>query len=90
MDYTLAGGKTERLVNLCKQLHATEYLSGPKARNYLDVAAFEKENIKVFWMDYAGYPKYRQLFSPPFIHVVSIIDLIFTGNIWMHVNAEFS
>jgi hypothetical protein len=27
-------------------------------------------------MDYGGYPEYDQLFSPPFIHEVSVIDLI--------------
>jgi hypothetical protein len=27
-------------------------------------------------MDYAGYPAYRQLYSPPFIHEVTIIDLL--------------
>jgi hypothetical protein len=77
MDYRLEGGKTERLVNLCKQLHATEYLSGPAAKSYLDVSAFESENIRVSWMSYQGYPEYDQLYTPPFIHEVSIIDLIF-------------
>jgi hypothetical protein len=37
---------------------------------------FEKEEIKLSYMDYSGYPEYTQLF-PPFEHAVSIIDLIF-------------
>jgi hypothetical protein len=37
---------------------------------------FKKERIRVIWMDYTGYPEYRQLFCPPFIHEVSIIDLL--------------
>jgi WbqC-like protein family. len=34
-DYTLAEGKTERLVNLCRQAGATIYISGPAARDYI-------------------------------------------------------
>ncbi len=75
-DFSLAGGKTERLVNLCKQLSATEYLSGPAAQNYLDASLFTAARIKVTWVDYQGYPEYRQLF-PPFEHGVTVLDLIF-------------
>ena len=76
MDYQLIGDKTERLVNLCKQAGATEYLSGPTARAYLDEEAFKREGIEVTYINYSGYPEYQQIF-PPFEHNVSIIDLIF-------------
>jgi len=76
MDYHLIEGKTERLVDLCKQAGATEYVSGPAAKGYIDEELFEKEGIMLRYMDYSGYPKYEQLF-PPFEHAVSIIDLIF-------------
>ncbi len=69
-------GRTERLVHLCAQAGASEYLSGPAAQAYLDESLFRKQGIRVCWMDYGGYPEYDQLFSPPFIHEVSIIDLI--------------
>jgi hypothetical protein len=69
-------GRTERLVHLCSQAGASEYLSGPAARAYLDESLFQEQGIRVCWMDYGGYPEYDQLFSPPFIHEVSIIDLI--------------
>ena len=75
-DYNLKGNRTERLVGLCKQAGASAYLSGPAARNYLDVKLFEEENIQVNWMDYSGYPEYIQL-HPPFEHSVSIIDMLF-------------
>ena len=75
-DYAPAEGRTERLVHLCSQAGASEYLSGPTARAYLDETLFQKQGIRVCWMDYRGYPEYGQLFSPPFIHEVSIIDLI--------------
>lgn len=75
-QFHFEGDKTEKLVSICKQAGASEYLSGPAAKNYLDNDLFAKENIKVSWMDYSGYPEYNQLY-PPFMHQVSILDLIF-------------
>jgi len=75
-DYVAGGVKTERLVDLCKQAGAGIYISGPSARAYLNETLFASENIEVQYIDYSGYPEYRQLF-PPFTHQVSIIDLIF-------------
>jgi hypothetical protein len=75
MDYTVVDGKTERLVSLCRQAGATEYLSGPAARDYIDPALFAAENVALRFFDYTGYPEYPQLY-PPFDHYVSAIDLI--------------
>jgi hypothetical protein len=75
MDYRLVDGKTDRLVDLCRQVGATEYLSGPSAKGYIDEALFQQAGIALRYMDYSGYPEYDQLF-PPFDHYVSIIDLI--------------
>jgi hypothetical protein len=76
MDYKLLEGKTEKLVDLCKQVGATEYISGPAAKTYIDEELFRSESIRLSYIDYSGYPEYQQLF-PPFEHGVSIIDLIF-------------
>jgi len=76
MDYKLVASKTETLVDLCKQAGATEYISGPSAKDYIDEELFRKEGIAFRYMDYSGYPEYNQLYSP-FYHAVSIIDLIF-------------
>jgi hypothetical protein len=76
MDYNLVGDKTDRLVHLCKQAGATAYLSGPSAKAYLDEDVFRNEGIAVAYIDYSGYPEYRQLY-PPFEPSVTIIDLIF-------------
>jgi len=75
-DYYLPKGKTERLVDLCKQAGATEYISGPSAKNYIESDLFETENISLNWMSYDGYKEYEQLYKP-FSHYVSILDLIF-------------
>lgn len=75
-DYELKGDKHQRLVNICKSAQASEYISGPAAKVYIDEKSFKDENINVTWMDYSEYPEYNQLY-PPFDHNVSILDLIF-------------
>ena len=74
--YGLTGRKEERVLDLLKKCGATEYICGPSAKSYINEKIFLKEGIKIKWMDYSGYPEYRQLY-PPFCHEVSIIDLIF-------------
>lgn len=76
MDYRLIEGKTERLVDLCRQAQASEYISGPSAKGYLDEGLFCQAQMRVSYIDYGDYPEYEQLF-PPFEHRVSILDLIF-------------
>jgi hypothetical protein len=75
-EYAPQGVKMARLIDLLKKAGATEYISGPSAKNYIVADEFLKENIKLTWIDYARYPEYRQQF-PPFVHEVSIIDLLF-------------
>ncbi len=75
-EYELVEGQTRRLVSLCKQASANEYLSGPAAKNYIDEKQFAAAGIKLSFIDYYGYPTYDQIY-PPFDHAVSIIDLIF-------------
>ena len=76
MDYTLAPGRNERLLDLCVQAGATTYVSGPSARAYLDVELFRSAGLEVVFFDYTGYPEYEQPF-PPFEHQVSVLDLLF-------------
>ncbi len=75
-DYHLDGQKTHRLVSLCKKIKATHYLSGPSAKIYLDESEFKKQGIEVMWMDYSGYPNYKQL-CQGCIHQVTFLDLLF-------------
>lgn len=75
-EFDLLDGQTERLLGICEQAGADVYLSGPSARGYFDEELAAKKNIKVEWMEYSGYPEYRQLHTP-FEHGVTILDLIF-------------
>jgi hypothetical protein len=74
-DYEAEGGRTERLVSLCRAAGATGYLSGPRAREYMDESLFAEAGIALEYIDYSGYPEYAQLY-PPFDHAVSALDLI--------------
>lgn len=76
MDYRLIDGKSERLIDICRQAGGTEYVSGPAAKGYIDEQLFQNEGIRLRYMDYSSYPEYSQLY-PPFEHGVSAIDLIF-------------
>jgi hypothetical protein len=58
------------------QTGATEYLSGPSARGYIDETLFAEAGIDLHFADYSGYPEYAQPY-PPFEHAVSVVDLLF-------------
>jgi len=75
-DYSLIEGKSERLADLCKKSGATEYVSGPAAKNYIHDQVFKDCGINLTWFDYAGYPVYLQLWDE-FNHEVTILDLLF-------------
>ncbi|WAH63824.1 WbqC family protein [Xanthomonas hortorum] len=75
-DRLMLEGKTERLADLCAQAGATEYISGPAAKNYIDETVFREFGITLTWFDYAGYPPYPQLWGE-FTHGVSVLDLLF-------------
>ncbi len=74
-QYELRGSKTERIIHICKQAGASEYISGPSGKNYIEENLFEETDIALTYFDYSGYPEYSQLFGA-FDHAVSIIDLV--------------
>ena len=75
-EMDVRGGRMERLVDICCQLQATQYVTGPAARSYLNEDAFAAKNIGVEWFHYPDYPPYEQLWGP-FEHGVTIIDTLF-------------
>jgi hypothetical protein len=66
---------SERIAALAAARDATRYLSGPAAKDYLNIDVFSSSGIEVAWMDYQGYPEYPQLWGP-FEPFVSVIDLL--------------
>jgi len=66
---------TERVVRLCQAVGATEYVSGPSARAYIEEERFRDAGIALEYFDYSGYPEYPQPHGA-FEHAVSIVDTI--------------
>lgn len=75
-EFELKGDKTEKLVNICLELEASEYYTGPAAKNYMNEDLFNKNNIKINYYNYSGYPEYKQQWND-FDHAVSILDMFF-------------
>lgn len=69
------GNKDNKLIEICKKLNATHYLSGPAAKDYIIPEKFEEAGIELEYIKYE-YPRYNQLHQP-FNHYVTILDLIF-------------
>jgi hypothetical protein len=86
-EFDLEGARSDRLLDLLMRLGATDYISGPSARAYLDEAGYLREGIRVHWKDYSTYPEYRQLHGA-YEPNVSIVDLLMNcgdrapGYIW--------
>ncbi len=76
MDYNLVDGRTERLVDLCKQCGANHYVSGPAAKSYIDEQSFKSANVKLTWFSYLNYDSYQQLWGD-YTPNISILDMLF-------------
>ncbi len=76
-ELDVVGKRSGLLLAICKKLGATEYLSGPTAKSYLedDRQMFEAENIRIMYHDYQ-HPTYKQR-GNSFIEKLSILDLLF-------------
>lgn len=69
------GSGTEKLINVLKEIEADEYISGPGAKDYLDLEMFKENGIALYWHKFS-HPEYSQLYGDFNSHM-SIIDLIF-------------
>ncbi len=76
-EFEYAGGRSERLLHICKELGASVYLSGPSAAAYLDEDLFARQGIAVHYLDFSDYPQYAQPHGD-FVHEVTILDLLFS------------
>jgi len=70
----VGGRKDELILNICRRLGATTYLSGALGRNYLNPARFAEHGIEIVYQDYA-HPTYPQGYEP-FLPNLSVVDLL--------------
>jgi hypothetical protein len=52
--------KSSRLIDICKRIGAAEYISGPAARNYMDMEEVQSQSVSVTWIDYHRLPPISQ------------------------------
>jgi len=67
--------RTVRIIDICKRLGASAYLSGVGAKTYLDESLFQASDIELKYQEF-HHPEYKQCFEP-FMPYMSIIDLLF-------------
>lgn len=75
-EFNCKSSKLDKIIGLLKSIGASAYVSGPSAASYIEPHRFSEAGIELIFKDYSGYPEYSQL-HPPFVHGVSILDLIF-------------
>jgi hypothetical protein len=73
-ELNIVGEKSDRLLNICRNLGADRYLSGDSAQDYLDLAIFSEAGVKVEWQSYR-HPVYPQLHGE-FLPYMSALDLV--------------
>jgi WbqC-like protein len=73
-ELSIAGDRSQRLVNFCLHVGADHYLSGNAAQEYLDVELFASHGIKVEWQNY-NHPTYAQQHGA-FVPFLSALDLL--------------
>jgi len=71
----MEGKKNDLLLNICRAVEATHYLSGPLGRDYLNAELFEERGIHLTYHDYK-HPIYPQAY-PGFESRMSVVDLLF-------------
>lgn len=75
------GVKSDLVLNLCKNVGADTYLSGPQGRNYLDLPAFDKAGIEVLYHDYPSDGD----------NGLSAVHHLFTGAVqWAKTSLDYS
>ena len=78
-----------RILDICKELDASEYLSGTGAKVYQEESHFTSKGIKLTYLDYKPF-EYKQLWPKVgFLRCMSVVDYIFNcGFDWETVEVE--
>jgi len=73
-DYAARDEPTDRLIDLCRAVGATQYLAGPGAEHYMDTPRFESSGVRLN-LQVFHHPIYRQVYEP-FEPNLSALDLL--------------
>lgn len=78
-DMNLSSTKSQKILDICKKINVTTYISGEEGKDYLDEKLLTDNGIKIIYEKFQ-HPKYNQ-FQKEFIPNMSIIDLIFNEGV---------
>ena len=70
-----SSNRSQRLLDICKHLDASCYISGISGKDYLDEKIFHNSGIKIIYENFQ-HPTHKQIHGN-FIENMSIIDLLF-------------
>lgn len=76
LNYDKNVHKSELVLELCKSVGATKYLSGTGASKYMNIEYFDYENILVEYQRFVQ-PVYFQKYARDFVSGLSILDMLF-------------
>jgi hypothetical protein len=75
-EFEADGTNAELLASICEEVGATQYISPPGSKDYLEKSdAFTKRGIPLHYFNFS-HPEYPQQFGD-FVHYMSVIDLLF-------------
>jgi len=73
-EYAARDEPTDRLIDLCRVVGASQYLAGPGAEHYMDKPRFESSGMRLK-IQVFQHPIYRQVYEP-FESNLSALDLL--------------
>ena len=74
-ELNIKGSSTQRVLDICSRLGATEYITGHGAKKYLDHNLFEEQGISISYTAYGEKP-YPQHGGDTFVPYVSSLDCL--------------
>jgi hypothetical protein len=77
-DLNISSTKSQKILDICKKINATEYITGKGSIDYLKLEDFDKENIKIN-QNILFTNKYIQQ-NKSFVSDLSILDIMFNHN----------
>lgn len=75
-EMPLRNDPTDRLIDICRTVDATQYLAGAGAQRYMDRNRFEASGVRLEMQDFR-HPIYTQCYEP-FVPGMAAIDMLFT------------
>jgi len=73
-ELDVPGLASQRVLDICRALGASRYISGPSARSYLDEPSFGSAGIELCYHRFE-HPQYRQLHGE-FVPNLSVVDIL--------------